>query len=166
MANVDPDIKLYGASFLVASEFHGLGLIFHKKLTFNMHVEYLKDRFMKALNLLCVVASSCSQRLGSGLCDFAQFVPFSCPFEIRLWLCCVWFSSSISPWVSWSCAECGVAYLSWSISPHLVGAQLCRFTYCCLEISQGKITSIHDIVLWHFATCTSVNCLTCVPFMT
>jgi len=37
------------------------------------------------------------QELKSGLCDFAQVVPFSCPFEVRLWLCCVWFSSAISP---------------------------------------------------------------------
>jgi len=42
---------------------------------------------------------------------------------------------------------------------------LCRLssvdahTVYCLETSHGKTTIdiIHDIVLWHFATCTSVN---------
>jgi len=44
----------------------------------------------------------------------------------------------------------------------------CRCTYCCVETSHGKITIdiIHDIVVWHFATCTSVNCLTCVLVIT
>jgi len=61
------------------------------------------------------ITSSRSQGLGSGLCDFAQIVPFSCPFEVGLWLCCVRFSSAISHSVSWPCAECGVAHLPWSI---------------------------------------------------
>jgi len=74
-ANVDPDLKFYGASIPVACEFKFLGLIFYRKLTFNKHVNYLKDRFMKALNLLRV------QGLGNGLCDFAQVVPFSFPLR-------------------------------------------------------------------------------------
>jgi hypothetical protein len=47
---------LYGASIPVVSEFKFLGLIFDKKLTFNQHIKYLKDRCIKALNLLRVVA--------------------------------------------------------------------------------------------------------------
>jgi len=62
----------------------------------------------KPLNLN---TSSCSQGLGNGLCDFAQVVLLSCQFEIGLWLCCVRFSSAISPSDSWSCVECGVAHL-------------------------------------------------------
>jgi len=54
-ANADPDLKLYGAGILVVSEFKFLGLIFDKKLTFNKHIKYLKDRCMKALSLLRVV---------------------------------------------------------------------------------------------------------------
>jgi len=54
--NADPDLKLYGVCILVVSEFKFLGLIFDKKLTFNKNVKYLKDRCMKALNLLRVVA--------------------------------------------------------------------------------------------------------------
>jgi len=50
----DPDLKLYGAGIPVVSEFKFLGLIFDKKFTFNKHIEYLKDRCMKALNLLRV----------------------------------------------------------------------------------------------------------------
>jgi len=55
-ANAHPDLKLYGAGILVVSEFKFLGLIFDKELTFNKHIKYLKDRCMKALNLLRVVA--------------------------------------------------------------------------------------------------------------
>jgi len=56
LANAYPDLKLYGACIPVVSEFKFPGLIFVKKLTFNKHVKYLKDRCMKALNLLRVVA--------------------------------------------------------------------------------------------------------------
>jgi len=55
-ANADPDLKLYGAGIPVVSEFKFLGLIFDKILTFNKLIKYLKDRCMKALNLLRVVA--------------------------------------------------------------------------------------------------------------
>jgi len=56
LANVDPDLKLYGARIPVVSEFKFLVLTFGKKLTFNKHIKYLKDRCMKALNLLRVIA--------------------------------------------------------------------------------------------------------------
>ena len=49
-ANVDPELKLYGASIPVVNEFKFLGLIFDKKLTFKQHIRYLKDRCFKALN--------------------------------------------------------------------------------------------------------------------
>jgi len=42
-----------------------------------------------------LIMSGRPQGLGSGLCDFAQVVPFSCPYEVGLWLCCVWFSSEM-----------------------------------------------------------------------
>jgi len=57
-ANVNPDLKLYDASILVAREFKFLCLIFYKKLTFNKHVKYLK-----ALNLLRVVAARIGERI-------------------------------------------------------------------------------------------------------
>jgi len=40
----------------IVNEFKFLGLIFDKKLTFNKHIKYLKDKCVKALNLLRVVA--------------------------------------------------------------------------------------------------------------
>jgi len=43
-----------------------------------------------------LIMSGRPQGLGSGLCDFAQVVLFSCPFEFGLWLCCIRFSSEIS----------------------------------------------------------------------
>jgi len=56
LANADRDIRLYGASIPVVSEFKILDLIFYKKLTFKQHVKYLKDICIKALNLLQVLA--------------------------------------------------------------------------------------------------------------
>jgi len=44
-ANADLDLKLYGACIPVVSEFKFLGLIFDKKLTFNKHIKYLKDKW-------------------------------------------------------------------------------------------------------------------------
>jgi len=47
--------------------------------------------------------------------------------------------------------------------PHLVGAQSCRLSHVdaptvALKPVMGKYLDIvHNIVLWHFATCTSVN---------
>jgi len=55
-ANADPDLKLYCAGIPVVTELKFLGLSFDKKLTFNKHIKFLKDRCMKALNLLRVVA--------------------------------------------------------------------------------------------------------------
>ena len=40
----------------VVTETKFLGLVFDRKLTFAAHIKYLKDRCLKALNLLLVVA--------------------------------------------------------------------------------------------------------------
>ena len=40
----------------VVTETQFLGLVFDRKLTIAAHIKYLKDRCLKALNLLCVVA--------------------------------------------------------------------------------------------------------------
>jgi len=59
-----------------------------------------------------------------------------------------------------------------SSSHHCVWAKLCRLSpvdahAVALKPFMGKyLDIILDIVLWHFATCTSVNCLTCVLVMT
>ena len=54
--HADPDLQLYGESIPVVAETKFLGLILDKKLTFIPHIKYLKDRCMKAMNLLRVVA--------------------------------------------------------------------------------------------------------------
>ena len=55
--HAEPDLKLYGASIPVVTETKFLGLVFDRKLTFAAHIKYLKDRCLKALNLLRVVAN-------------------------------------------------------------------------------------------------------------
>jgi hypothetical protein len=54
--HAEPDLKLYNSPIPVVTETKFLGLVFDKKLTFTAHIKYLKDRCLKALNLLRVVA--------------------------------------------------------------------------------------------------------------
>ena len=111
-ANVDPDLKLSGASIAVVNEFKFLGLIFDKKLTFKQHIRYLKDRCFKVLNLLWVIAH---KDWGA---DCATLLKLYCSLgslKIRLWLCCVWFCSKVGRRVTGPSAECSIAYLSRSI---------------------------------------------------
>ena len=54
--HAEPDLKLYGTPIPVVTETKFLGLVFDRKLTFAAHIKYLKDRCLKALNLLRVVA--------------------------------------------------------------------------------------------------------------
>ena len=53
--HLDPELVLYGDKIPVVEETKFLGLIFDRRLTFKAHIKYLKDRCLKALNLLRVV---------------------------------------------------------------------------------------------------------------
>jgi hypothetical protein len=52
----DPELTLYGANIPIVDEVKFLGLIFDQKLTFEPHIQYLKQRCLISLNLLRVVA--------------------------------------------------------------------------------------------------------------
>jgi hypothetical protein len=52
----EPELTLYGVGIPVVDEVKFLGLIFDRRLSFAPHIHYLKQRCMKALNLLRVVA--------------------------------------------------------------------------------------------------------------
>lgn len=54
--HAEPDLKLYGNTIPVVKETKFLGLILDSKLTFIPHIKYLKDKCIKAMNLLRVVA--------------------------------------------------------------------------------------------------------------
>jgi ribonuclease HI len=54
--HTDPQLTLDGIAIPIVNEFKFLGLIFDRKLNFIPHIKYLKDRCMKAMNLLKVVA--------------------------------------------------------------------------------------------------------------
>jgi len=95
-----------------------------------------------------LIRRSCTQGLGSGLCDFAQVVPFSCPFEVGLWLCCVWFISAINAWISWPRAECGVAYLSWAFRTSPVASLLVEAGELPLELRRQKLCLQYICKLW------------------
>jgi hypothetical protein len=55
-AHPDPELQLYGTNIPVVKETKFLGLVFDSKLSFIPHVQYLKDKCLKAMNLLRVVA--------------------------------------------------------------------------------------------------------------
>lgn len=52
----DPELKIYDGLIPVVEETKFLGLIFDRKLTFKAHIKSLKDRCLKTINLLRVVA--------------------------------------------------------------------------------------------------------------
>jgi hypothetical protein len=54
----DPCLKLYNSEIPVVSETKFLGLVFDSKLSFKAHIDYLKKKCLKAMNLLRVVSST------------------------------------------------------------------------------------------------------------
>ena len=52
----DPELKIYDSPIPMVEETKFLGLIFDRKLTFKPHIKSLKDKCLKAINLLRVVA--------------------------------------------------------------------------------------------------------------
>ena len=52
----NPTLTLNGTTILVVEQTKFLGLIFDRKLTFVTHLKYLKEKCMKAINLLRVLA--------------------------------------------------------------------------------------------------------------
>jgi len=56
LSHSDPELILNGKSTPVHEETKFLGVIFDRKFTFISHMKYLKDKCMKAMNLLKVVS--------------------------------------------------------------------------------------------------------------
>jgi hypothetical protein len=54
----DPCLKLYNSEIPLVSETKFLGLVFDSKLSFKAHIDYLKKKCLKAMNLLRVVSST------------------------------------------------------------------------------------------------------------
>ena len=52
----DPELYLYGSLIPVVEDFKFLGIIFDRKLSFILHIKYLKAKCLKALNLLKVLS--------------------------------------------------------------------------------------------------------------
>ena len=57
-AHPDPQLLLNGTAIPVVEQTKFLGLIFDKKLSFIPHLQYLKNKCLKVLNLLRVVANT------------------------------------------------------------------------------------------------------------
>ena len=53
----DPDLKIYNSSIPVVEQTKFLGVIFDKKLSFIPHINYLRTKCLKAMNILKVVSS-------------------------------------------------------------------------------------------------------------
>jgi hypothetical protein len=54
----DPELKLYNSLIKIVSEAKFLGLLFDNKLTFLPHIKMLKNKSLKALNILKFVSST------------------------------------------------------------------------------------------------------------
>jgi len=54
----DPELKLYNSPMTIVEETKFLGLIFDSKLTFLLHIKMLKNKCLKALNILKFVSST------------------------------------------------------------------------------------------------------------
>jgi hypothetical protein len=54
--HLDPELKINGSPIPVVQQTKFLGLIFDSKLNFKAHIDYLRKRCQKALNLLKVVS--------------------------------------------------------------------------------------------------------------
>ena len=52
----DPELFINGKKIEVKNEVKFLGVFFDKKLTFVPHIKYLKDKCLKAMNLLKIVS--------------------------------------------------------------------------------------------------------------
>ena len=82
----EPDLTLYGTSIPVVAETNFLGLIFDRKLASTAHIKYLRDRWLKAPNQLCVVAH---KDWGAG-CATTQAVSDTC--EVEAGILAVWYT--------------------------------------------------------------------------
>ena len=56
--HADPCLTLYNSEIPIVSETKFLGLIFDSKLSFKAHIDYLKKKCLKAMNLLRVVSNT------------------------------------------------------------------------------------------------------------
>jgi hypothetical protein len=80
--HLDPDLKFDGTSVPVVKETKFLGIIFDSKPSFIPHLKYLKDKCLKATNLLRVIFN----RLGCRQRHSSKTVSISDKIETRLWL--------------------------------------------------------------------------------
>ena len=54
----DPTLTLYNSQILVVNQTKFLGIIFDAKLNFKVHIEYVRQKCFKAMNLLKIVAKT------------------------------------------------------------------------------------------------------------
>ena len=52
----DPELTLDGTALPVTNQAKFLGVIFDKKLSFKPHIQYLKEKCLKSINLMKVIA--------------------------------------------------------------------------------------------------------------
>ena len=90
----DPVLLLNGTQIPVVEQAKFLGVIFDRKLTFVPHLRYLRQKCMKALNL---IASGCTCQVGIGWGYSTSFVSVIDPFQTGLWRDSLWLSEKVVP---------------------------------------------------------------------
>ena len=87
----DPVLKLDGVEIPVVDQYKCLGFIFDRKLSFIPHINYLKAKCQKALQLLRVVAHT---DWGADKLTLLKLYVTS-SIQIRLWLFYIWVSQEV-----------------------------------------------------------------------
>ena len=80
-----PGLKIDGVEIPVVDQYKFSGVIFDKKLIFIPHINHLKAKCQKALQLMRVVAQT----------DWGALLKITGSIQIRLWLFYIWVSQKV-----------------------------------------------------------------------
>jgi len=79
----DPELYLNKHPISVVKEKKFVGIVFDSKLNLKAHILYLRNKCLKSLNLLKIIAHK----------DSPHFIQNTDLFQTRLWLLYLWFNS-------------------------------------------------------------------------
>ena len=132
-AHPNPELTLNSTLIPVVEQTKFLGVIFDNKLTFLPHIRYLKEKCVKALNLLHVVAHT-----SWGADQHSQLHLYRSLVRSKLDYGSVIYGSARESyyvyWIRYRTTHCG--YASVPLKPHL--PQVCVFKQMNLHSTYGE----------------------------
>jgi len=109
----DPGLKLYNFLIKIVPETKFVYLIFDSKLTFLPHIKMLKNKCLKALNILKCVSNI--DWLGYGYYGFVKFILTVDSIKIGLRMYRLQYHSSILYQVAWYSSSSRTTTFTWSV---------------------------------------------------